>query len=81
MATSTVNILKDTWKLISTVSASIQNTGKNEIYVVESAAIPTGSPYGKIITPRRGYGFAKLDGNLYGYSVAVPAAVAIDPVA
>lgn len=80
MATSTVKIPKDTWTLVSTVSVSFQNTGKNEIYAVEAAVIPTGDPYGKIIAPRRGYGFAKLDGNLYVYSVNLPAVIAIDPV-
>jgi len=81
MATSTVKIPKDEWTLISTVSVSFQNTDKKEIYVVESVAPPTGKPTGKIIAPRRGYGFAKLDGDLYGYSVGFPANIAIDPVA
>lgn len=81
MATSTKEVPKDAWTLISAVSVSIQNTGKNEIYAVEAATLPSGGPWGKIISPRRGYGFSKLDGNLYVYSVDVPANIAIDPVA
>lgn len=80
MATSTIKVPKDAWTLISAVSVSIQNTGKNEIYAVEAATLPSGGPSGKIISSRRGYGFSVLDGNLYVYSVDFPATVVIDPV-
>ncbi len=42
MATSTIEVPKDAWTLISAVSVSIQNTGKNEIYAVEAATLPSG---------------------------------------
>ena len=80
MATSPVEIPKNAWKLVSTVSVSIQNVGKTGIYAVEAATLPDGDPYGKIIAPREEYSFSKLDGNLYVYSVGEPASVAIDPV-
>ena len=81
MATSMITILKNTWTLVSTVSVSFQVIGKREVYAVEATSLPDGNPYGKIISPRRGYGFSRLDGNLYVYSVDVPANIAIDPVA
>lgn len=81
MATSMVTIPKNTWTLVSTVSVSFQVTGKIEIHAVEATALPSGKPYGKVITPRKDYGFTKLDGNLYMYSVDNPANIAIDPVA
>jgi len=80
MATSIVEIPKDIWTLVSTVSVSFQNTGRNRIYVVEATTLPSGRPCGKIISSRRGYGFSKLDGDLYAYSVGVPTSIAIDPV-
>ena len=81
MATSMIAVPKDTWTLISTVSVSFQVVGKTEVYAVEAAALPDGKPYGKIIAPRRGYGFSKLDGNLYIYSINLPANIAVDPIA
>ncbi len=81
MVTSSVEVPKYSWTFVSAVSVSFQNTGRNKIYVVEAATLPTGEPFGKVITPQRGYGFSKLDGNLYAYSVTVPASIAIDPLA
>lgn len=80
MATTKVSFVKDTWKLISTVSVSFQNVNKHALYVVEALSLPTDISIRNIITPLEWYSFVKNDGNLYGYSPLSSADITINPI-
>ena len=82
MATSTIDIPKNVWTLISSVSVNYQVQGQTSIFIIESVAFPADNlTIRKTSSPGKMYVFDKVDGNFYAYSKDVDTKISIEPIA
>jgi len=80
MATSTIQIPKNTWTLISEVSVRFQVQGQTPLIIIESVALPTDLDIRKVAFAGGMYTFIKVDGDFYAYSKDTNNEISIEPV-
>lgn len=80
MATSVIQIPKNTWTLLSSVSIEYQILGQNSAYIREALALPTDLSIRKTVAPGGVNVFNKIDSDLYIYSPNANISVALSPI-
>ena len=68
MATTVVQLESDTWTLLSSTKAQVQNLSQSDLLVNEAASLPTSEDVYTLLVPKKIYSYEKVTGeNLYGY--------------